>query len=556
VHRYTGITDKVVFVKAQSTFMTMQVEQLSIEQLRLEIEKLRQEVKDLKQDKVDLELLLETTTAHADTIAVQLYESNRQLQAEIVERQRTESVLQTLTLELQSILTIVSRDKADLEILLETTTEHGDTVEGLLFDKAEEVVRQSEKRLAKFLDAVPVGVGILNATGQPCYSNLRARQLLGQEGTIGALAQELTKTYRICIAGTEQLYPHDKLPGVRALRGEKVTVDNLEIHLNDRIIPIEAWGTPIFDENGKIVYAIVAFQDITERKQAEAESKKFTHELYELNEAYERFVPRQFLQYLNKDSIVDVQLGDHVQQEMSVLFADIRDFTTLSEQLTPQENFKFINAFFSRMEPAVIENQGFIDKYIGDEIMALFSGGADNAVRAGIAMQRRLADYNIQRTRSGYMPLKMGIGINTGSLMLGTVGGLSRMDSTVISDAVNLGSRLERLTKSYGVSMIISHHTFLQLDDPTEYAFRVIDRVRVKGKLKAVSVYELFDAEAPEIREGKLATKREFEQAVLLYNQNHLAEAAALFEHCLLLNPNDTVAQIYRLRCQPRTSGK
>jgi PAS domain S-box-containing protein len=534
----------------------MQVEQLSIEQLRSEIDKLRQEVKDLKQDKTDLELLLETTTAHADTIAVQLYESNRQLQAEIVERQRAESVLQALTLELQSLVTIVSRDKADLEILLETTTEHGDTVEGLLFDKAEEVVRQSEKRLAKFLDAVPVGVGILDATGQPCYSNSRARQLLGQEGTLRALAQELTETYRICIAGTEQLYPHDQLPGVRALRGEKATLDNLEIHQGDRIIPIEAWGTPIFDENGKIAYAIVAFQDITERKQAEAESRKFTQELYELNEAYERFVPRQFLQYLNKDSIVDVQLGDHVQQEMSVLFADIRDFTSLSEQLTPQENFQFINAFFSRMEPAVIENQGFIDKYIGDEIMALFSGGADNAVRAGIAMQHRLADYNVHRMRSGYKPIKMGIGINTGSLMLGTVGGLSRMDSTVISDAVNLGSRLERLTKSYGVSMIVSHHTFLQLDDPTEYAFRVIDRVRVRGKLKAVSVYELFDAEPPELREGKLATKREFEQAVLLYNQNHLAEAAALFEHCLLLNPNDTVAQIYRLRCQPHISGK
>ncbi len=534
----------------------MQVEQLSIEQLRSEIDKLRQEVKDLKQDKADLELLLETTTAHADMIAVQLYESNCQLQAEIIERQRAESVLQALTLELQSLVTIVSRDKADLEILLETTTEHGDTVESFLFNKAEEVVRESEKRLAKYLDAVPVGVGILDATGQPCYSNSRAQQLLGQEGTLGALAEELTETYRICIAGTEQLYPHDELPGVRALGGEKATVDNLEIHRGDRIIPIEAWGTPIVDENGKIVYAIVAFQDITERKQAEAESRKFTQELYALNEAYERFVPRQFLQILNKDSIVDVQLGDHVQQEMSVLFADIRDFTSLSEQLTPQENFQFINAFFSRMEPAVIENQGFIDKYIGDEIMALFSGGADDAVRAGIAMQHRLADYNLHRMRSGYKPLKMGIGINTGSLMLGTVGGLSRMDSTVISDAVNLGSRLERLTKSYGVSMLVSHHTFLRLDDPTQYAFRAIDRVRVRGKSKAVSVYEIFDAEPPELREGKLATKREFEQAVLLYNQNNLTEAAALFEHCLLLNPHDTVAQIYRLRCHPRLSGK
>ena len=108
--------------------------------------------------------------------------------------------------------------------------------------------------------------------------------------------------------------------------------------------------------------------------------------LFQLNKAYERFVPNQFLHFLEKSSIIDVQLGDQVQLEMSVLFSDIRDFTTLSENMTPEENFQFINSYLSRMEPAIIENHGFIDKYIGDAIMALFSGEADNAVKAGIAM--------------------------------------------------------------------------------------------------------------------------------------------------------------------------
>ncbi|HAA33523.1 MAG TPA: adenylate cyclase, partial [Cyanobacteria bacterium UBA8553] len=140
--------------------------------------------------------------------------------------------------------------------------------------------------------------------------------------------------------------------------------------------------------------------------------------------------------------------------------------------------------------------------------------------------------------------------INTGSLMLGTIGGSSRMETTVISDAVNLASRLEGLTKNYGVSLLISHHTFLQLQDSNQYSYRIIDRVKVNGKSAAVSVYEVFDAEQPDIYEGKSVTKQEFEQAVLLYNLGSFSEAAQLFQKCLHQNPMDKVAKIYLSRCQ------
>jgi class 3 adenylate cyclase len=279
------------------------------------------------------------------------------------------------------------------------------------------------------------------------------------------------------------------------------------------------------------------------------ENARLYSNMTELNQAFERFVPRQFLQFLDKESIVDVQLGDQVQQEMSVLFSDIRDFTTLSESMTPQDNFTFINAYLSRMEPAIIENQGFIDKYIGDAIMALFSGEADNAVKAGIDMLHRLAEYNQHRANCDYAPIKIGIGINTGSLMLGTVGGKNRMDSTVISDAVNLASRVESLSKNYGVSILITQHTFERLQDSNQYAIRIIDRVHVKGKSEMVSIFEVFDADPPEIREGKLITKTAFEQALLLYNLQKIREAEQLFTHCLRLNPMDKAAKIYRQRC-------
>ncbi|MEG4963702.1 MULTISPECIES: AAA family ATPase [unclassified Microcoleus] len=411
-------------------------------------------------------------------------------------------------------------------------------------------VRENESRLAQFLEAIPVGVSVLDASGKPYYSNRVAIQLLGK-GVISQVASEqIPDVYQIYKAGTYQEYPFADLPIVRALKGESATAEDMEIHQGNKIIPIEGWGTPIYDEKDNISYAIVAFQDITERKKAETERIRFTDELFQLNKAYERFVPNQFLQFLEKSSIIDVELGDQVQLEMSVLFSDIRDFTTLSESMTPEDNFRFINSYLSRMEPIINQNHGFIDKYIGDAIMALFSGEADNAVKAGIAMLQGLVEYNQHRANSGYGPIQIGIGINTGTLMLGTVGGQNRMEGTVISDAVNLASRVEGLTKNYGVSLLITQETYSRLENLSEYAIRTLDTVKVKGKSEAVTVYEVFDCDRPEIKQGKLATLQLFAEALEIYSEGKLAKAGRLFSECWRQNQGDRVAKIYWERCQ------
>jgi PAS domain S-box-containing protein len=411
-------------------------------------------------------------------------------------------------------------------------------------------VRESENRLAQFLEAIPVGVSVLDASGKPYYSNRVAIQLLGKGVIPQVTSEQIPEVYQVYQAGTEQEYPSAELPGMRALRGESATADDMEIHQGNKIIPIEAWGTPIYDEKDNIPYAIVAFQDITERKKAETERIRFTDELFQLNKAYERFVPNQFLQFLEKSSIIDVELGDQVQLEMSVLFSDIRDFTTLSESMTPEDNFRFINSYLSRMEPIINENNGFIDKYIGDAIMALFSGEADNAVKAGIAMLQGLVEYNQNRANFGCAPIQIGIGINTGTLMLGTVGGQNRMDGTVISDAVNLASRVESLTKNYGVALLITQPTYSRLKNPSQYAIRTLDTVKVKGKSEAVTVYEVFDADGAEIKAGKLATLELFAEALAIYSEGKFAEAARLFWECWGQNQGDRVAKIYWERCQ------
>jgi PAS domain S-box-containing protein len=424
-------------------------------------------------------------------------------------------------------------------------------------EKLNEALSESESRLTQFLEAMPVGIFVVDGKGKPFYMNSWGERILAQGLISDVGTDKFPEAYHFYNAGTNQLYPIDLQPIMRALRGEFVRMDDLEIHGSDRIVPIEVWATPIYDERKNIVYAIAAFQDITERQEVETERRQFTNELQKalaaeekLTDAYGRFVPHEFLHFLGYESILEVKLGDQVQKEMSVLFSDIRDFTSLSETMTPAENFQFINAYLSRMEPAITDNFGFIDKYIGDAIMALFDGSADDAVKAGIAMLEELNEYNISRNRPDCPPLQIGIGINTGSLMLGTVGGQSRMDSTVISDAVNLASRVETLTKEYGVSMLITQNTFIELND--FYDLRLIDRVTVKGKSQMVTVYEVFAADPPELRQKKLETKTLFEEALVLYNSDRCVEATRFFSGCLQINPTDNVAQIYMQRCLKR----
>ncbi|MCI5208736.1 MAG: hypothetical protein D3910_08070, partial [Candidatus Electrothrix sp. ATG2] len=171
-----------------------------------------------------------------------------------------------------------------------------------------------------------------------------------------------------------------------------------------------------------------------ERKATEVERIAKEHEI-QLSEAYSRFVPHIFFSFLGKESILDVDLGDQVEKELTVLFADIRDFTTLSENLTPKETFDFINSFLGQMGPIVYQSEGFVDKYIGDAIMALFPS-AQQALHAAIQMNiSLLSEQNQQQITNHQMPVRIGIGINTGNVMRGTVGQKNRMDGTVISDA-------------------------------------------------------------------------------------------------------------------------
>ena len=271
--------------------------------------------------------------------------------------------------------------------------------------------------------------------------------------------------------------------------------------------------------------------------------------------AYGRFVPREFLRLLDRPSILDVTLGDHVEQEITLLFSDIRDFTILSESILPAETFRFINSYLSTMEPVVGRHNGFIDKYIGDAIMALFPGDADNAVRCGIDMLRELVAYNQGRSRAGYSPIRIGVGVNTGLVMMGTVGGHNRMDSTVIGDVVNQASRLEGWTKTYRTPFLISEHTLHQLQDVSVYNIRFIDRLKLKGGYPAQSIFEVFDADPEPLRLAKLETIDLFDEALACYHMGNISDAIPLLEQCLYVAPDDQPANVYLERCRASQRG-
>ncbi|MFO7538292.1 MAG: adenylate/guanylate cyclase domain-containing protein, partial [Chloroflexota bacterium] len=267
-----------------------------------------------------------------------------------------------------------------------------------------------------------------------------------------------------------------------------------------------------------------------------------------LTKAYGRFVPREFLYALGKESILDVKLGDQIQRDMTVLFADIRSFTSISETMSPQENFRFLNDYLEQVSPIIRQYNGFIDKYVGDAIMALFGHEPSEAIKTALALHQKVAEFN--QAGKGYPAIRIGISLHYGRMMLGTVGEMERMDGTVISDAVNVAARLEDLNKVYGTNIILSAETLSQLSADAPYQVRSLGKLLVRGKKESIQVYELLDGLPEPIRTQKEESKSLFEQALQQYELGQLAQAEAIFARLTTQYPDDQAAVAYLQRCQ------
>jgi adenylate cyclase len=258
-----------------------------------------------------------------------------------------------------------------------------------------------------------------------------------------------------------------------------------------------------------------------------------------------KFVPYEFIGSLGHKVITDVKLGDQVEKIVTVLFSDIRSYTTLSEQMSPEENFKFVCSFNERMGPAIRRHNGFINQYLGDAIMAIFPRNAEDALLAAIEMQKEVYNLNKIRSSLNQTPIQIGVGMHTGPLIMGITGDENRMDATTISDTVNIASRLESLTKHYSVSIILSDASLKQIEQTGNFHLRSLGLVQLKGKREAVEIHECFNSSATHELENKLHTLVSFNEGVALFLNKSFNEANIAFKKVIEADPADHTAKFF-----------
>ena len=234
------------------------------------------------------------------------------------------------------------------------------------------------------------------------------------------------------------------------------------------------------------------------------------HRQLALLAAFERFVPKRLLDLAEITDVTEAAVGAHIQRDVAVVFADLRSFTRLAEELSPNDTFAFVNAFFAAIVPAIHAHGGVVDKYMGDGLMALFPGEPSDAVRASLAMieqTRRFAAEHLAALPNSPVIPRIGVGIHAGPIILGLVGAADRLDFTGISDGVNVTARIERLTRSFDADLLISETIYARLPADLQAASRPLGRMEIRGKNRAVELYEVFAGDLPDARASKAATR-------------------------------------------------
>ena len=284
-------------------------------------------------------------------------------------------------------------------------------------------------------------------------------------------------------------------------------------------------------------------------RQLNNEIRRHNERLLSLTESYSRFVPFEFLELLSRTSIEEIDAGDHASLDMGVLVLDIRGFTAMTKQLGPADAFIWLNEFLEIMEPLIAKENGFINQYQGDAIMALFPGAADAAIRCAMTMISESDSYNARQEKERNPPVRFGLGINSGQLMLGAIGGANRLDSNVVGDTANLASRTEGLTKHYGARVIFTEFTRDRLQAPDDFTFRELDRVTVKGRDGAVTIFELLNDGGGATVDGREKARQHFETGLSQYRAGDFPTARESFTACLEQTPEDAPAALFVRRC-------
>ncbi|MEO1494776.1 MAG: GAF domain-containing protein [Pseudomonadota bacterium] len=357
-------------------------------------------------------------------------------------------------------------------------------------------------------------------------------------GILRCMEDEVIGTPVRDLMGTANAWLSERVEAVEASRVGDVSVDR-ELKFDTHTVSANVSVLPLNSGDGTSLGTMVMIEDISTEKRVKSTMSRYMD-------------PELADQLLSEGAEQELLGGREV--EATVLFTDIRSFTTLSETLGPQGTVAFLNDYFERMVDCLTDHGGVLDKFIGDAIMAGFGvpvstgDDEDRALRAAIDMLTRLRAWNDDRVAAGQMPVEMGIGVNTDSVVSGNIGSPKRMDYTMIGDGVNLAARLESACKQYGARILLSDFTRNKLKGV--YRMREVDTVVVKGKTQPVAVWESLDYHCHESFPNLSDVLGYFEEGVRLYRGQDWVRATAQFEKALAANPDDWVSTMYVRRCE------
>jgi signal transduction histidine kinase/class 3 adenylate cyclase len=393
--------------------------------------------------------------------------------------------------------------------------------------------RPSAVRVGRLLvaDDDPVNIEVLRAQLEPegydVVAALDGRQALAAVAHEGPFDGVLLDVMMPHMTGTEaatrirETHPHGTLP---------ILMLTAKARTEDAVMGMRAGAS---DYIGKPCHREELLQRVDAHVQAVRTARTFR-----------RFVPEDFLALLGVERFESLAAGIGQRHEVTVLFADVRNFTARSEVLGPEGTFRFINGCLERFEPVVRRHGGFVDKFIGDAIMALFPGDPRDAIAAAEGFHEEVRRFNAEQP-SGALPLAIGVGVHRGPVVLGTVGGPDRLEATAIGDAVNVASRLEGITKGLGVGAVVSEACVVGARE----GLRPVGFVRVRGRQGRLALLEILAcAGSEEERAQKVATASSFEAAIDAYARGDLASARAAFEAVSQAAPLDRVAARYLAR--------
>lgn len=305
-------------------------------------------------------------------------------------------------------------------------------------------------------------------------------------------------------------------------------------------IPLGITSSLLKDDKGKEYGIVAVFFDLTELRKT-----KF------LEETLTRYVTKQVVDLImeHPDSII----LDGEERQSTILFTDIRNFTSIAEKMDPKELVQMLRSYFTLMVDASFKYQGTVDKFIGDSIMVIFGAPTPQpdhallAVNTALEMQNSMMHFNEQYNNKSFAPIKMGIGINTGNIVVGNIGSKDRLEYTAIGDSVNLASRLEGTNKNYGTNIIISENTYQLIKE--EIYCRKLDKVMVKGKEIAINIYEVIDKYV-NLKKSKINQLEIFNEGLKYYKDRDWDKAIKEFEKFLKISKHDEPSKLYIKRCK------